>query len=241
MPVPPAEWFAAGLWRRQRKVPLNVSFLIFALRCIRSQPLRHLAPGPPRPGLGVLFPRRKSTQKGAGDTPAPFVCPIGRYQGRYPVATEFPQSLRLPRNRCGVLRTSPVGPRADGCFLPHKIDSSIPSKGRQPKPDEKPAADQIPKNLVQWLRSIKSDTDRLGKKRGPGCPRRFFRPLLGVQKWTRRRQNSAEGRCPPIRRHLAEKALLQQPLLPEGHIGVIRHDDVVRQADMHRLQGLFDL
>ena len=31
------------------------------------------------------------------------------------------------------------------------------------------------------------DTHRLGKKGGPGSPRRFFRPLLGVQKWARRR------------------------------------------------------
>ena len=166
MPVPPAEWFAAGLWRRQRKVPLNVSFLIFALRCIRSQPLRHLAPGPPRPGPGVLFPRRKSTQKGAGDTPDPFVCPIGRYQGRYPVATEFPQSLRLPRNRCGVLRTSPVGPRADGCFLPHKIDSSIPTKGRQPKLDEQPATDQMPKSRSSVAAQQQGLSRPIGQKMG---------------------------------------------------------------------------
>ena len=38
---------------------------------IRSQPLRALAPGPPRPGPGSLFPRRKSDQNAAGDTPAP--------------------------------------------------------------------------------------------------------------------------------------------------------------------------
>ena len=37
---------------------------------------------------------------------------------------------------------------------------------------------------------------------------RFFRPLLCVQKWTRRRQNSAEGRCPVTRRHNAEEELL---------------------------------
>ena len=43
-------------------------------------------PGPGPRGFasgGVLFPRRKSTQKGAGDTPAPpFFCLIGRLQGR---------------------------------------------------------------------------------------------------------------------------------------------------------------
>ena len=47
----------------------------------------------------------------------PFVCPIGRLQRRYRAATEIPLCLRLPRNRCGGSRTSPDGPRAEGCFF----------------------------------------------------------------------------------------------------------------------------
>ena len=39
---------------------------------------------------GLLCPRRQSNQNAAGDTPAPNVCPIGRHQGRYPIATEIP-------------------------------------------------------------------------------------------------------------------------------------------------------
>ena len=39
---------------------------------------------------GLLFRHGKSRQKRAGETPAPSFCPIGQYQGRYPVATEFP-------------------------------------------------------------------------------------------------------------------------------------------------------
>ena len=47
----------------------------------------------------------------------PRFCPIGRLQGRNPVATEIPRGLRLSRNRCGGSRTSPDGPRAEGCFF----------------------------------------------------------------------------------------------------------------------------
>ena len=43
-------------------------------------PFYLVASGPPRPGPGSLFPRRKSDQNAAGDTPVPDFCPIGLYQ-----------------------------------------------------------------------------------------------------------------------------------------------------------------
>ena len=60
-------------------------------------------------------------QKWAEKPPAPFgldprFCPIGHLQGRFPVATETPRSLRLPRNRCGGCPTSAIAPRAEGWF-----------------------------------------------------------------------------------------------------------------------------
>ena len=94
-----------------------------------------------------------------GTPQTPVVCPIGRLQGRYRTATEFPFGLRPPRNRCGVRPTSPVGPRAESYFFfvggslcrfhrrmefDTKLDGSIPLTGRQPKPDNIPAPDQIP-------------------------------------------------------------------------------------------------
>ena len=67
---------------------------------------------------------------------------------------------------------------------------------------------------IQWLSSISSDTDRLGKQRGPGSPRRFFRPLLGVQKWARRRQAGVRGMKPPLKGTRAGKALEIRGPLP---------------------------
>ena len=60
-------------------------------------------------------------ENAAGETPDPLFYPIGHYQGRYRAATEIPLCLRLPRNRCGGLRTSPDGPRADRHFWSREI------------------------------------------------------------------------------------------------------------------------
>ena len=81
--------------------------------CRRGLP----SPGPRFASGGPTFGRPKVGGKTAGETPDPLFCPIGRLQGGCPVATEFPQGLRPPRNRCGALRTSPDGPRDDGCFF----------------------------------------------------------------------------------------------------------------------------
>ena len=75
-----------------------------------------------------------------------------------------------------------------------KTDSPIPLTRRQPKPDEQPAADQMPKGrgsvAAHWQSLKASDWANKG---GLGSPQRFFRPLLGVQKWSRRRQASPKG------------------------------------------------
>ena len=79
-----------------------------------------------------------------------------------------------------------------------KTDSPIPLTGRQPKPDEQPAADQMPKGrgsvAAHWQSLKASDWANKG---GLGSPQRFFRPLLGVQKWSRRRQPRGAGARSP--------------------------------------------
>ena len=53
-------------------------------------------------------------------------------------------------------------------------DGSTPLTGRQPKPDEIPGGDQMPKNLVQWQGSIKTDGVRLGKPGSGVSPALFW-------------------------------------------------------------------
>ena len=80
----------------------------------------------------------------------PFVCPIGRLQGRYRVATEFPLG-RWPLVIGAVLhelRLTALGMMGVSCHV--KIDGSTPSKGRQPKLDAQPAADQMPGGFVSF-------------------------------------------------------------------------------------------
>ena len=109
-----------------------------------------------------------------GRPQTPSFCLIGHDQGRYPVATKFPLGLRPPRNRCSALRTSPDGPRADRHFLSCKIDPSVPSKGRQPKPDEKPGGDQIPEGFgssvaTHWQNLMASDWAKAGAGVSPAA------------------------------------------------------------------------
>ena len=52
---------------------------------------------------GYKLYAQKVTKKALGGPQTPFFCPIGRLQGRYRAATESPQGLRPPRNRCGAL------------------------------------------------------------------------------------------------------------------------------------------
>ena len=58
--------------------------------------------------------------------------------------------------------------------------------------------------VIQWLPGPKSDDDRLGKKRGPGCPRRRFGHFFAEEKVTRglgpgRPQWQAPGAQPPLK------------------------------------------
>ena len=87
--------------------------------------------------------------------------------------------------------------------------------------------------MVQWQRRIRSGSIRLGK----GIQNLGF-GAFSVHFCAYKSEPGVRGRSP---RRSAPEHRLQQPLLPEGHIVIICHDDVVRQADMHRLQGPFDL
>ena len=46
---------------------------------------------------------------------------------------------------------------------------------------------------IQWLPDINLVVTDWANKGGLGSPQRFFRPLLGVQKWARRRQARGLG------------------------------------------------
>ena len=143
------------------------------------------APPDPR----VLFPRRKSTQKGAspfwaGPRPLPNWTPVMEHCA----ATECLFYLRLPRNRRGSMPTSPVGPRDDRYFLSCKANRFIYLFKRATAEvglETRLRSDPRRIHLFSGNAPSKHDKVRLDKRRGLGSPQRFFRPLLGVQKWAR--------------------------------------------------------
>ena len=95
----------------------------------------------PAPYPGSLFPRRKSAQNAAGDTPDP-VLP-NRTPAKKPcAATETPRFgwLLVIGATIVSLRLSALGMMGLS-YRAKRIDSSIPSKGRQAKLDEQPATD----------------------------------------------------------------------------------------------------
>ena len=173
----------------------------------------------PCSGTGYFALGGKVTKTPPGFPRTP-ICPIGCLQGRYPVATEFLPG-RWPlvfgaeiyplRLTALVLRGFAVFLLSKTHVLPkeagnssQKKDSSVPLTGRQPKPDKQPAPDQMPEgfasSVAQHQQSLlASDWATAGIQPEGGW--RFFRPLLCVQKWTRRRQNSAEGRFRPLRKY----------------------------------------
>ena len=51
-------------------------------------------------------------------------------------------------------------------FLLEKPDESIPSKGRQPKPDEKPGGDQMPTGRISVAKQYQIWERPIGQKRG---------------------------------------------------------------------------
>ena len=144
------------------------------------------------PPAGPLLDAQMWAEKPPGRPRTPFFAQSVFTKGRYPVAAECPLGLRPPRNRCGGLRTSPDGPRAESGFLfcgrePECLpqtqearhrnqDSPAPSKGRQAKSDTQPAADRMPEGIwpLLWLRSIKSGSVRLGKPGSGGPPAAFW-------------------------------------------------------------------
>ena len=98
--LPPGSGGGGGC---QRRVPLNVSLSVF------------------RAALSPTgdFCTHKSHQKALGRPQTPFICLIGRYQGRYPVATEIPlASGSLVIGQAGhELRLSALGLRGVSCRI----------------------------------------------------------------------------------------------------------------------------
>ena len=100
----------------------------------------------------------------------------------------------VPRNRCGGLRTPPVGPRADRHFWSGETNRFICLFNRAYPSGHRPAEVGLetrlrsdPRRICLFSGTVRSkpDRDRLDKRGGLGSPQRFFRPLLGVQKWAR--------------------------------------------------------
>ena len=106
-------------------------------------------------------------------------------------------------------------------FLLEKPDKSIPSKGRQPKPDEKPGGDQMPTGRISVAGQYQIWERPIGQKRGglqgelgrrpkrgwpgPGSPQRllgtFVRtkvPRPWVREPTEKKQKEAKGRLYPL-------------------------------------------
>ena len=107
-------------------------------RCVLSSFRR--IPGLPGPDPGDFLYAQKVTKKAPG-TPRTPICLIGWYQDRYRAATEIlPGRWPLVIGAVGIpLRLTALGLIGVSCRT--KIDTSIPSKGRQPKPDKISAAD----------------------------------------------------------------------------------------------------
>ena len=159
--------------------------------------------GPLRPQApGFTFVRTKVNRKSASPLRAgPPLLPNRTQVRRYPVATEIPLD---PRNRCGELRTSPVGPRDEGYFCfsfenlsasPNPGSSSRKTRWRYPFNRATAEAGRETRRRsdprrTRWFcgnrvsNFIGTDWTKGG---GPGSPRRFFPPFLGGQKWGRRR------------------------------------------------------
>ena len=150
----------------------------------------------PRSGAGYFALGGKVTKTPPG-TPRTPICPIGRYQGRHPVATEFLLGLRPPRNRSVSvpLRLSPLGLRVISFLLAGacagsnrrmefdtKLDGSIPLTGRQPKSDQIPAADQMPKGRGSVAAQYQTRSRPIGQTRGAGVSPAVFSPICGRPK-----------------------------------------------------------
>ena len=115
---------------------------------IRSQPLRDLAPGAPRPGPGSLFPRRKSDQNAAGDTPDPALSQsVGiRLDAALPLNQRFLRASDLRRVSCPTSPDGLLKGQANLGFydeLPAAMGSTLasppPPKRNTPQPEGRQA------------------------------------------------------------------------------------------------------
>ena len=130
----------------------------------------------------------------------PFVCPIGRLQGRYRVATEFPlgrwplvigavlHELRL--TALGMMGVSFLGGRGSlsvshSCrqlVIEPQICLPLQKAVRRSRTSSLPQIRSPKDSLVQWQRSSKSYPDRLGKHRGSGVSPAVFPSTFGRPK-----------------------------------------------------------
>ena len=161
----------------------------------------------PAPNPGSLFPRRKSDQNAAGDTPDPaFVQSVGI---RFAAALPLNQCLLASDLRRAAYPASAVALLKGEANL--GFYDTLPAPiGDAPAPISEQETTLIPRAVnyrtdyegpaALWKFSgcpvsnlMVTDWANNG---GLGSPQRFFRPLLGVQKWARRRQSGVWGRSP---------------------------------------------
>ena len=166
----------------------------------------HVAPGPTRPGPGSLFPRRKSDQNAAGDTPDPALAQSAgiRFDTAQPLNHLFASGV-LVIGAVGIsLRLTALGLIGVSCHAKQK-NGSTPLTGRQPKPEAQPATDQMPKSRNSVAAQYLLCWRPIGQKRGssPKGAGAFLvtfcaykkspgsgagSPGSHVPKWARRRQ-----------------------------------------------------
>ena len=118
---------------------------------------------------------QKWAEKPLGRPQSPLVCPIGHYE------TDAGQPLKYHK-AFGLLVIGAVGDQpcltalgliGISCCV-KQTDGSIPLRGRQPKSDEKPATDQMPKSrnsvAAQWnFACVRLDKSGDPARRGLAC------------------------------------------------------------------------
>ena len=94
---------------------------------------------------GLLFQRGKSRQKRAGETPAPLFLPtrtIQDFEAQLPLNFQLYFVIGAAGHALRLSALESIGTSNDA----KQTDGSVPLRGRQPKLDQIPATDQMPKS-----------------------------------------------------------------------------------------------
>ena len=140
---------------------------------------------------GTFLPREKypkARQPPSGWTPAVAQSVCIKFAAALPLKQQILRASDLGRAACPASAVALLKGEMHLSFCTAR--SAYQLEGRQAK------CGRAPHRLrgasgpaeIQWQPCISPDGVRLDKNGGLGSPQRFFCPLLGVQKWVRRRQ-----------------------------------------------------